>query len=381
MVTQAIRYAVVLLSLSGALPARAAPQDAPAAREPVAQNSPEAPAPELAGKPALHHAPHSVAPAHTALEITAQVTFPHQVRRAVLVYRALDDSGRPLAWTELDFLRGSPGPYVAVVPASDVKNPGFEYALELELIDGRRVPAFASRAAPFRVSVSEDLMDVRERVALTRLEGRRSVVSSFFEYVSFGRSKTTSLGGGDVHDSYYRVEASYTYRPLRIIDEFSVHVGAVRGHSPVADTSPTGDTSVGLNYAAPSVRWSLSDAFRLETEVLASVTEVGFAVGGGAALDVGDPYGSKWRIGFESIQTFGARIFSQVDIRAAQRLRLSPIIEVTDMPHAGRFGVRLIGEARYQFPSGLGVAVRGGYQARDAASGGPSAGIRLDWAF
>lgn len=348
-----------------------------AAESPAAPAAPAAPAPVPVPpepRPALHHSPQSVAPAHADLAITATVTHPHRVRRALLVYRSAESGS---SFHEVEFLRGDAG-YVAVVPARDVHHPGFDYTVELELVEGGRTAVFASRAAPFRVSVSEDLMDVRERIALARVGGRRSVVSSSFEYASFGRSRSASAG--QVDDSYYRVEATYTYRPLRLIDDFSVHVGAVRGSSPKPDASTEG-TSVGLNYAAPSVRLRLSDAFRLETTTLVSVTEVGFALGGGAALEVGDPYGSRWRIGFESIETFGHRIFSQVDIQAAPRLRLSPIVEVTDMPHAERFGVRLVGEAQYVWPNGFGVAARGGYQARDATSGGPSGGVRLLWAF
>jgi hypothetical protein len=51
------------------------------------------------------------------------------------------------------------------------------------------------------------------------------------------------------------------------------------------------------------------------------------------------------------------------------------------MPHADAYGVRLIGEAAYDVGSGFTVAVRGGYQAREATSGGPSGGLRLGWAF
>jgi hypothetical protein len=340
---------------------------------------------EDAPRPGVHHAPRSVAVAHEPMNVAVTIQNPHLVKRAVLVYRvllSLRPDARPGAWTEIEFLRASPGPYVAVVPATDVAAPGLEYALEVERVDGAREATFASREAPFRVSVSEDLMDVRERVALARVSGRRSVVSSFVEYVSFGRSAAPGASGGDVRDSYYRVEGAYTYRPLRVVDEFSVHVGAIRGNSPVPSSGTSGsDTAVGLNYASPSVRFRLSDAFRLDTELLASVTEVGFSMGAGGSLDVGDPYGSKWRVGFETVQTFGTRFFSQVDIQATPRLRLSPLIEVTDMPHADRFGVRLVGEALYEFPNGLGVAVRGGYQARDAASGGPSAGLRVLWGF
>ena len=351
--------------------------DAPSPTEPVS-------AALAAPYPLVHHAPPSVAAAHVALEVPAEIDFPHLVRRAVLVYRPLPAFGYPevTAFSEVEFLRGAPGPYLATVPAEAVRAPGLEYAIELEFVDGRKVAAFASRQVPARVVVSEDLMDVREHAALERLGGRRSVVSTFLEYVAFGRSKATTASSGptDVSDSYYRVEGAYTYRPLRTVDEFSIHVGVVRGHSPVPGKA-AGDDAVGLNYAAPSLKLRMADAWRIEGELLTSVTEVGFSVGAGGAIDVGDPYGSKLRMGFESVKTFGTRFFSQVDIQASDRIRLSPIIEATDMPHAGRYGVRLIGEISYDFGQGLFGAVRGGYQARDATSGGPSAGIRLGWAF
>jgi hypothetical protein len=55
------------------------------------------------------------------------------------------------------------------------------------------------------------------------------------------------------------------------------------------------------------------------------------------------------------------------------RVRVSPIVEVTDMPHADRPGVRLITELAFDLGQGLHVALRGGYQARDFQSGGPAA--------
>jgi hypothetical protein len=350
----------------------AAPNDTP---EPA--NAAQSTAAPIVG-PRLHHAPVAVAKVHQPLVVRASIDHPELVRRAVLVYRSLSPSA-PSEFREVDFLRGSGGPYVAVIPEEAVNSPGLEYAIELELPAGARQTVFATRSDPQRVAVSEDSMDVRERAALARLGGRRSVASAFFEYVDFGKSAVSS-GDGNVSDWYYRVEASYTYRPLRIVDEFSVHVGVVRGVSPLLQPG-TNDRTVGLNYAAPSIRFRLGDLARVEGEFLSSVTEVGFSVGGGAALDVGDPYGSKLRVGFESIQVFGTRFWTQVDIQATPRLRLSPVVEATDMPHAGRYGVRLIGEVAYDFGRGFSGAVRGGYQARDATSGGPGAGVRMSWAF
>lgn len=377
----------------------AAPVAAQKAPAPVAAPAPSAPTPQLtleeeaepsqpsqpsgaAPFPRLHHAPRAVAPTHLALEIPAEIDFPHLVRRAVVVYRPLPAFGYPESpsYSEVEFLRGAPGPYVATIPAEAVRAPGLEYAIELELVDGRKVPAFASRATPHSVLVSEDLMDVREHAALERLGGRRSVVSTSAELVSFGPS-TTNAGNSVVPDKYYQIDATYTYRLLRTIDEFSFHTGVVRGLSPVPGALDTDHRKVGWYSAAASVKVRVADAWRIEGELLTGLTEIRFSGGGGGAVEVGDPYGSKLRLGFESVAHFGTRFFSQVDIQANPHLRLSPIIEATDMPHADRFGVRLLGEVLYDVGNGFMIGVRGGYQARDSTSGGPSAGLRLGYAF
>jgi hypothetical protein len=337
----------------------------------VAESPPEDPG---QGKvPRLHHAAPAVAPPHVPVALSAHIELPHLVRRAIVLYRALPPTGpgraEPVEWREVTFLRGTPGPYVATIPAEAVRSPGLDYMIELEHLDGRREPVFASQLSPQRVSIFEDPMDVRERVALERLDGRRSVLSASFEYIAFNTRE------GAAADHFYRTEAAYTYRMLRTVDSFGVHLGVVRGRSPGnADT-------VGLNYASTWIKFRVADLFRIEGELLASVTEVGFAGGGGAAFDIGDPYGTKLRIGFEGVNAFGYRWYSQVDVPIVERLRFSPIVEATNMPHAERYGVRLVGEIAYDFGSGVSAALRGGYQARVSIEGGPSGGARLNFAF
>ena len=70
-----------------------------------------------------------------------------------------------------------------------------------------------------------------------------------------------------------------------------------------------------------------------------------------------------------------------MDIAARRDLVISPIVEVTDMPHAERFGVRLLTEARFDAGRGVGLGLLGGYQARVAASGGPTVGLSGSYAF
>ncbi len=175
--------------------------------------------------PRLHHAPVSIAQAHADLEIEAAIDSPQLVKRALLLYRV----GTDPAIHETEFKRSEQ--YVAIIPGKDVTWPSLEYAIEIERLDGTRMQVFASRDHMHRVEVPEDLMDVRERALAERLGGRRSVFAASAEYVSFGKSQTSD--GGNINDNYYRVEGSYTYRPLRTVTEFSLKIGVVRGRSPV----------------------------------------------------------------------------------------------------------------------------------------------------
>jgi hypothetical protein len=62
-------------------------------------------------------------------------------------------------------------------------------------------------------------------------------------------------------------------------------------------------------------------------------------------------------------------------------LIIAPIVEVTNMPHADRFGVRLLTEARFDVGQGFTLGVLGGHQARVASSGGPALGVSAACSF
>jgi len=358
------------------------------------ETSPATAAPEDT-RPRLHHSPLTTVPAREALIVTARIEHPELVKRALFIYAT---EGAP-AQREIAFRRGMSS-YVAEIPSQELLPRWFEYAIELELLDGTRQTVFASRKRPHRVSVPEQLMDARERALNERLGGRRSVFFASGDYVDFGTSEVFDAGGNPtasgVRDRYFRLEGGYTYRPLRLITEFSLRAGVVRGKSPVptedlavdADGNQSATTAdgrdpfaVGLNYGAPSVRLRLADICHVEGELLTSVTEKGFSLGTGAAVLIGDPYGSKLTLGFESIKTFGTRFWSRLDIPANTRLTVSPIIEIADMPHANQFGVRLLGELALDAGSGFTIAARGGYQARLYTEGGASGGGTVSYAF
>ena len=339
---------------------------------------------ETAVSIALHHAPPALAKAHETILLHATIDHPELAKSVTLVYRAADGSVH-----EAPFLRSPEAPYVAMIPEDAVDSPGVAYAIEGVLLDGKRAPLFASREQMHPVAVPEDIADTRERSLLAQVEGRRSVVSASGEYVRFGPTNATVLSHGagsplvstTVADGYYRIEGDYTYRLFGPVAEFGIRVGAVRGTSVVPNETDPAKFDVGLNYGAPHVTVRLGDWLHVGGEMLTSVTEVGFSVGGGATVLLGDMYGTHLTVGFESIQVFGTRGFSRFDIAASPRITVAPIIELTNMPHAENTGVRLLTEVRANVGRGFMVAVRGGYQARDAASGGPSVGGGISYAF
>jgi hypothetical protein len=337
----------------------------------------------LPPSPTLHHVPLATAAEHEALTITATLDRPDLVSRAVLVYYS---DGRV---REVDFARStSPSsPYIAVIPAEHVVRPHIAYAIEIVKTDGDHVAVFATRAAMQPVEVVGNYMDSREEALLARLHGRRFVITAGGQYASFGPTTATitpqngapsNLG---ITDSFYQVEGAFTYRMLRTVSEFGIRVGVLRGTSVVPDATSSGGLNVGLNYGAPWVRLRATDWLHFEGEFLTSVTEVGFSVGGGGAVIMGDPYASNLTLGFESIQVFGTRGYSRFQARALSWFTVSPMIEVTSMPHADSAGVRLLLDLGFELGAGFTLVVRGGYQARSFASGGPAAGGFLSYAF
>ena len=354
------------------------PSAAPATPSAAPLGVPDAP------EPSLHHAPVSVAVVHEPLALKATIDNPHLVRKAWAVYRTPTHPEPQIAI----FQRASGGPYLATLPADQVGTPWIEYCLELESVDGKTFAVFASRETMFRVSVPDNLDDLRETALAQRLGGHRSLVQASGEFVYFGDTlatvrdaATNQLRQEPVADRYWRTEAGYTYRPLGIVSEFSIRAGAVRGQSVVPNETDKNKYQVGLNYASPMVRFRVTDALHVEAELLTSVTEVGFSMGGGGAILLGDPYGTRLTFGFESIETFGTRFFSKMDISAARGVIVAPVIEVTDMPHADRYGVRMLTDVQFDAGSGFRIGARGGYQARTFTSGGPTFGTSVSYAF
>ena len=325
------------------------------------------------------------------LVVAATIDRPDLVRRAVLVYRHGDRVD------EAPFERSAipDKPYVAVVPAESVGRPRIAYAIELERTDGQRVAVFASRADMQPVEVVGDAVDANEEALLARVDGRRFVVETSGEYASFGPTPAQvcsgpcpAAGGAapqlvtrNVDDGFWHVEAGFTYRLLRTVSEFGIRGGVYRGTSVVPGVTDPSQFNVGLNYGAPWVRLRATDWLHVEGELLTSITEIGFSMGGGGAVLLGDAYGSHLTLGFEGANVFGTRGYSRFDVVANRWLRVAPVVEVTNQPHASSAGVRLLTDVGVVMARGWLLTLRGGYQARQFDSGGVAAGGGLAYAF
>ncbi len=333
--------------------------------------------------PRVLHTPSSTHAECQDLRVQATVEHAEQVKTAWLVYLHEGEA------REVPFRRAPEGPYLATAPGREVCG-SFAYTIEIELLDGARVAAFAARDAPYQVALYKPREQEREAALAARLSNRRAVVSTSFEYADFGATSAkpapsappaTASAPASISDRYYRVEAGYTYRMLGAVAEFGLRGGAVRGTSVVPGETDPSKRAVGLNYGAPWVLLRATDWLHVEATTLTSVTEVGFSVGGGAAVMIGDPWGSKFTLGLESVQVFGTRAYSRMDLPVGRGAYLAPIVEVTDMPHADRTGVRLLLEGRADLGQGYGVKALIGYQARDASSGGIAGGVGMTYAF
>lgn len=347
-------------------------------------------------QPFLLHAAVYSAPPGESFGLKASFDHPELARKAVAFVRTAKGVERLI-----EFKRSNASDYVAMIPAELMKAPGIAYAIEIEHVNGSRIAAFASRTAPHPVTVIEDITDTRERALLARLGGRRSIISVGGEYVGFGSNESTiAIPCGDkqgickagdnilpaIDEHYYRIEAGYTYRSLRTVSEFGFRLGVLRGRSlKYLTTYVSDDYNVGLNFGAARVRFRILDLWQFEGELLTSITEAGFSSGFNLATHIGDPYGTKLILGFERLGitgvTFGNRIYSRMDIASGSRLVVSPIIEISDMPNARTFGVRLLAEVSIKITDGFSAQLRGGYQARKFDSGGPGVGGSLSYAF
>ncbi len=350
-----------------------------ASAAPVASSAPSVAVPPAPPETKVFHAPVITWHSGEALTLRANIDRADRSKRVLVVYDANGER------KQLAFER-SAAEFAVTIPAPEVHGPRLAYAIEVEELDGHMRPVFATPEDMHEVHVMADITDTREQVLLDRVEHRRNVLTASGEYAYFGSGVANLMVNGQpetrrVDDAYWRAEASYTYRILGIASEFGIRFGLVRGSSVVPGQTDPEKLKVGLNYGAPRIRLRVVDWLHVDGELLASVTEIGFSVGGGGAILIGDPYGAKLTLGGEGIQIFGGRGYARLDVPAGKRVIIAPMVEVTNMPHASSAGVRLIVDVTFKLGNGVGLVARAGYMARDFTDVGVGGGLSASYAF
>jgi hypothetical protein len=353
-----------------------------AAEEPAADEKP------AASKPVrVHHRPVALAAADEPLGL--MISVEGEIEQAHVVYRVGSGKLHGLA-----FGRANDPQWKVSLPASALAVGGFGYAIEIAvLVDGEleRRAVFASREALHRVQVTEDSADIVERRLLARADGRRSEVSAFGEWVSFGESvfvETDTPTGAPRRqlrrDGWWRVEGRYDYRFFGFAHSLGMRAGVIRADAPVpAREDAVGDErfEAGFNYVAPEVRLRYHEVFHMDAGLTASVSDDGFAFGGSGALHVGRLDGMRLTLAMEGLQRLGIHAAVKVQLPIADWLALTPTVALTNYPAADRLGLRLLSDVTITPGAGFTITARGGYQTRVADGGGATVGGGLGYAF
>jgi hypothetical protein len=144
----------------------------------------------------VRHVPTAEANANADLELVA--VAPSTVPKLVLHYRTAGTQ----QFADQELVKKDEQSWVAVVPAAKVAPPGLEYYL-----DAGGQPVFASATAPHVTRIATTENAYRRLRDENRAKNRRSRFHTSFEWVDYGKT-----GASELKDSYYRIDADFSYR-------------------------------------------------------------------------------------------------------------------------------------------------------------------------
>lgn len=270
--------------------------------------------------------------------------------------------------------------YRAQVPALCAQPPGFSYFVVLRTAGGD-APLFASARAPHPVRVTHEPEREGELSRLRAHGWQRSRAVFAAEAVSFG-DRAPAPGAAELHDRYYRLEAGYAYSFFGTIEDIALTLVRVRGENGT-QPAPAGEPSLdpGIDYGRAAVTLLASDFVRLRSALLLGASQEGFEWGGSGEMVFGDPRAEHLLLGAEALTTLGATGYLRLGFNATSRVPMGARVELTDFPLGEDAAVRLLYEVGYRFTPATELMLRGGYQGRTSAVGGPSLGAALQYGF
>jgi len=282
-------------------------------------------------------------------------------------------SGGAPAFQTLELVRKSDQQWVAVIPAAAVVSPGIDY-----FIAAGGTPVFASEAWPHTMPVVATASTERRARDLVRSKGRRSRIHTAFEWVDYG---TRTVGGSQLQDHYYRVDADFAYRlwayPLE-----ELRVGYTRLIGETCQVPPCSGEA-GFKVAGWfELGLAPVEGFRLDSRVMVMATQSGFQPGLREEARLGVREGSHIAVGVEYLADVGTNGFFRLGWGTVPAFPMAATVEITHLPDSSRdAGVRLYYDIAHALPNGVRLGVRVGYAARNQAvvgfTGGGSASVEF----
>jgi hypothetical protein len=283
---------------------------------------------------------------------------------------------------------------VARIEPADVRAPRIEYCVVGREEGQAAVAWFASEDRPHPLLVLPSDEEAARRERLRRFGGLTSRARASGEYASFGP-----------HDGYLdrasRFEVDYRYRTLSWISYIQLGYVRLRGDVPPPSAFEAGaatgaERPTGMDYGYAELGLDLSESAGVSGRLLLGADEAGFASGAGATVRVGPENGARLELGGDAIQRVGWDGFIRFHWDTVPRFPMALGLHVTNVPAApvvagaspgatpdrgAPVGMRILYDAGWQATSHLTLAVRAGYQARVATSGGPTlgAGATVEW--
>lgn len=319
--------------------------------------------------PAVRHVAPATAVAAEPLELTANMSIAATLR---VHYR----TAGTVPFTAAELVRKGDTTWVVVVPATAVAAPGLEYYLE-----AGEQPVFAGPQWPHAITVNAS--DVVERRArdLAYVKNKRSRIHTAGEWVDYG---TRTEDGVKLKDSYYRIDADFSYRLLTYpLEEIKFGYTRLIGDTQAdqfmcAGTAPC-TAEAGFKVAGWfEVGLAPAEGFRLDGRAAFMATAEGFAVGGRLEARLGVTDGNHVAAGVEYMADVGTAGYFRLGWGTVPTLPMAATVEITNMPLSTRdTGVRLIYDVARDLGGGARLGVRAGYAARNQQVAGFTGGGNL----
>jgi hypothetical protein len=304
--------------------------------------------------------PPAAAIAATAVELTADA--PSSSPTLALHYRTAGTS----AFARAELVRQGETKWVVVVPATSVAAPGLEYYLT-----AGDTPVFATPAWPHTTPVNVSESDDRRARDLLRTASRKSRLRAAGEWVDYG---TRKVDGVDLKDSYYRIDADFSYRLLAYpLEEIKVGYTGLIGQTQAGPNEQfmcgaTVPCTVDAGYKVAGwfeVGLAPVEGVRFDLRASVMATAEGFAPGGRGEARLGVLEGNHVAAGVEYMADVGVAGYFRLGWGTVPSVPMSATVEITNVPLSTRdTGVRLFYDVAREVGGGVRIGARVGYAAR-----------------